>query len=529
VFRLTIIRFAVVFALLPILQAATVRRGVVSASADENSCVAPKGVAAFPASQRQAFLWFTAEHVRAGDRLRVDWLDPGGNVSQSAEYTELPSAPSLCFVTQLPIAGFAPAAHPGVWTVRVEGDGQSLFSRQFRIDAGPSGGLSVTRASATSANAGQMEFTVEGTGFAGDSIIYIAQYTNAGGWHYLSALMPKSATASQLTGSGAELPPAEYLIIVRNGDGATSQPVRVILSTAGYKLPMAAGVPWVLTQGPYGAFSHWGNSLHAYDIAPTAGRCVVAMRGGIAYTHDRGLPQMKHSRSFGNYISIDHGNGEYSHYGHLATGTFVIANGQRVEQGQALATVGNSGYTLGEGGGYHIHVHVTRNISISAQSVPFEFEDLPGARARYRGTITSSNSSPLCDCTKHGEAAGSAPTARAKAQFAGAIQVEQWWNGFVRVAKNARSLQATLLWQDASADLDLHLVSPGGKHYGWYGDSTGYSGQRTNPQSFKLTKPEPGLWRVSVQAVRGGYAPISFTVDTSGVSAGGDTVAARGE
>jgi murein DD-endopeptidase MepM/ murein hydrolase activator NlpD len=523
---------ALALALLGAANAATVRRGVVSSTADENSCVAPKAVSAFPASQRQAFLWFTAEHVRAGDRLRVDWLDPGGNVSQSAEYTDLPGAPSLCFVTQLPIAGFAPATHAGVWTVRVEGDGRTLFSRQFRIDAGPSGGLTVTRARAAAPQAGQMEFTVEGTGFAGDSIIYIAQYTNAGGWRYLAALMPKSATPSQLTGSGAELPPAEYLIIVRNGDGATSQPVRVILSTAGYKLPMAAGVPWVLTQGPYGAFSHWGNSLHAYDIAPTAGRCVVAMRGGIAYTHDRGLPQMKHSRSFGNYISIDHGNGEFSHYGHLATGTFVVANGQHVEQGQALATVGNSGYTLGEGGGYHIHVHVTRSSSISAQSVPFEFEDLPGAgRARYRGTITSSNWSPLCDCTKHGEVAGSAPpaAARPKAQFAGSIQVEQWWNGFVRVAKNARSLQATLLWQDANADLDLHLVSPGGKHYGWYGDSTGYSGQRTNPQSFKLPKPEPGLWRVSVQAVRGGYAPISFTVDTSGTSATGDSASGRTE
>ena len=179
-------------------------------------------------------------------------------------------------------------------------------------------------------------------------------------------------------------------------------------------------------------------------------------------------------------------------------------------------------------------MHVTRNISISAQSVPFEFEDLPGAgKARYRGTITSSNLSPLCDCRTRveGQAVGaSAPApARAKAQFAGAIQVEQWWNGFVRVAKNAHSLQATLLWQDANADLDLHLVSPAGRHYGWYGDSTGYSGQRTNPQSFKLPKPEPGLWRVSVQAVRGNYGPISFTVDTSGVSTGGDAVAVRGE
>ena len=33
---------------------------------------------------------------------------------------------------------------------------------------------------------------------------------------------------------------------------------------------------------------------------------------------------------------------------------------QRVEAGQKLAVVGNSGYTLGPGGGYHVHVHITR-------------------------------------------------------------------------------------------------------------------------------------------------------------------------
>ena len=141
-----------------------------------------------------------------------------------------------------------------------------------------------------------------------------------------------------------------------------------LIETGGYKLPIAAGEPWVITQGPYGTFSHWGNSLHAYDIAPRSGRCVVAMKAGIAYTHDLGLRQDHRHRSFGNYITIDHGNGEYSHYAHLATGTFVVKNGQHVEQGQALATAGNSGYTLGEGGGYHVHVSVTRALCASRRT-----------------------------------------------------------------------------------------------------------------------------------------------------------------
>ena len=54
----------------------------------------------------------------------------------------------------------------------------------------------------------------------------------------------------------------------------------------------------MITQGPYGTFSHWGNSLHAFDIAPRSGRCVVAMKAGVAYTHDLGLHQDHRHRIF---------------------------------------------------------------------------------------------------------------------------------------------------------------------------------------------------------------------------------------
>ncbi len=55
-----------------------------------------------------------------------------------------------------------------------------------------------------------------------------------------------------------------------------SRPAQFLIETGGYKLPTAAGVPWIITQGPYGTFSHWGNSLHAFDIAPRGGK----LRGG---------------------------------------------------------------------------------------------------------------------------------------------------------------------------------------------------------------------------------------------------------
>src|SRR5581483_5163552 len=250
--------------------------------------------------------------------------------------------------SRLPIAGFTPANQPGNWTVQVRGSDEVLVKREFRIE-GDTSALRVTQVVRASTADG-MELTIDGAGFSNGAMVHIAQYTASGGWRYVSAAQPRTVSATRLVADHRSLPPAEYLVIIRNGDGRVSKPAPFVIPAGGYKLPFAAGEPWVITQGPYGTFSHWGRTLHAYDIAPRSGRCIVAMRAGVVHVHDIGARQDHTHRTFGNYITIDHGDGEYSHYAHLATGTFVVSEGQHVEQGQALATVGNSGYTLGEGG-----------------------------------------------------------------------------------------------------------------------------------------------------------------------------------
>ena len=474
----------------------------------EQSCTVPKQVELFQPTQRQAFLWFVARQVRTGDRLRVEWVDPSGAISAAAEYGELPTTSELCFTTQLPIAGFAPASQPGRWTVRIIANGKPLLARAFQIAADvDNGGPVVTSVTWSGAKTQEIDFTVAGKNFQPNPLVFIARYTRSGGWTYLTSLQPRTATPNQLVVRYAGLPANEYLVIVQNPDQRLSRPMPFVISTHGYKLPMAAGEPWVITQGPYGTFSHWGNALHAYDIAPRSGNCVVAMKGGIAYTHDLGLRQDHRHRTFGNYITIDHGDGEFSHYAHLAAGTFAVENGQRVEQGQALAIAGNSGYTLGEGGGYHVHVTVTRALGISSSSIPFKFEDLPDApRGSANRTVVSANASSLCDCSER-RAAGRTGPAR---QISGQVSVAQWWSEFLSVPKGSKMLDVAVSWQSSNSDLDLHLMSPSGHHYGSYGDTTGYSGSKTNPQEFRLVKPEPGVWRISVQGVRGGPGPIEF-------------------
>jgi murein DD-endopeptidase MepM/ murein hydrolase activator NlpD len=498
--------------------ALTVHEGRTASSVSEQSCVAPKPVSVFQPVDRQAFVWLVAMQVRTGDQLRVEWLDPSGAVYTTAEYGELPNAGELCLTAQLPIAGFSPAAQPGNWTVRAVSNGAVAFSRSFTIAPDlDNGGPVVSSVTWSGEKAQEIDFTVRGKNFEPGALVLIAQYKPAGGWSYLASLQPRDVTANQMTVHYDGLPANEYWVIVESADGRMSRPAQFLIETGGYKLPTAAGVQWVITQGPYGTFSHWGNSLHAFDIAPRSGSCVVAMKAGIAYTHDLGLHQDHQHHSFGNYITIDHGNGEFSHYAHLATGTFVVKNGEHVEQGQALATAGNSGYTLGEGGGYHVHVSVTRALPISSSSVPFQFEDLPDWRrgGGYR-TVVSSNVSPLCDCgARKSLASGAvARAASSQAQLSGSVSLEQWWSDVISVSRGSKVLEVTLSWAGSPNDLDLHLMSPSGRHFAAYADTTGYSGA-TNPKSFRVPEPEPGLWRISIEGMRG-PAPIDFGVETSG-------------
>ena len=176
-----------------------------------------------------------------------------------------------------------------------------------------------------------------------------------------------------------------------------------------------------------------------------------------------------------------------------------------MEQGQALAVVGNSGYTFGVGGGHHIHVQVTREFSISAPSIPFRFDDLPDPARSGNRTVTSKNvaqSKPAAAVAKTGN------------KLTGTVQVEQWWTKILQVSPRSSSLEVSLNWKAEGRDLKLHLISPTGKHYGPYYITEGYSAA-AGSERITLSKPEAGYWRVSVRGMQGPPGDIPFEVETS--------------
>lgn len=55
--------------------------------------------------------------------------------------------------------------------------------------------------------------------------------------------------------------------------------------------------------------------------------------------------------SAGNCIIIDHGNGYYTLYGHIANGSIYVSVGQQVTRGQKIAGMGSTGFSTG------VHLH----------------------------------------------------------------------------------------------------------------------------------------------------------------------------
>lgn len=132
-----------------------------------------------------------------------------------------------------------------------------------------------------------------------------------------------------------------------------------------------------------GSFAGWGKDL----IAPAAG-VVIYARNDVPDTPPDKEPSEIHSALHdpldaraGNCVIIDHGNGEWSVIMHMRMGSVVVTEGQRVEQGQAIGRVGNSGDSQQP----HLHYQLqTGPILFRDPSVPVTFMNVGGALVRGR-------------------------------------------------------------------------------------------------------------------------------------------------
>jgi len=106
-------------------------------------------------------------------------------------------------------------------------------------------------------------------------------------------------------------------------------------------------------------------------VAPRDGT-VVRVENNVADNYPVGVPNEKDMA--GNYVVIDHGNGEYSMLAHFKKGSVVVKKGDVVKQGQLLGECGNSGNSSEP----HIHFQVS--------DTP-QFEEGMSIRIRFEGGI----------------------------------------------------------------------------------------------------------------------------------------------
>lgn len=143
------------------------------------------------------------------------------------------------------------------------------------------------------------------------------------------------------------------------------------LRSQGYRYPFPwKGGPFRLTQGPNGRFSHFGpKARYAMDIAMPEGTPIIAARGGMVVKVENNQSG-RGSNPSGNFVRILHPDGTMGVYLHLMCGSVVVAEGQQVVLGQALAKSGNTGNSTDP----HLHFVVQRNVGLALESIPFQFD-----------------------------------------------------------------------------------------------------------------------------------------------------------
>ena len=122
------------------------------------------------------------------------------------------------------------------------------------------------------------------------------------------------------------------------------------------------------------------------------GRPVLAPAGGVVVAAVDGVPdnrpqvEIENTRDpAGNHVVLDLGNGEYALLAHLRRGSVRVRPGQRVRQGDALGSCGNSGNSSEP----HLHFHVQDRARLfgAARGLPIAFRGYKAdGRIVARGT-----------------------------------------------------------------------------------------------------------------------------------------------
>ncbi|MEM1483356.1 M23 family metallopeptidase [Oscillospiraceae bacterium PP1C4] len=153
----------------------------------------------------------------------------------------------------------------------------------------------------------------------------------------------KQASGNQLTGAGGWMG-------VGDSDGRTA-PASCVFSPMILSIRLETPTSGKVTSG-FGYREHpltESDDFHrGVDIAAVAGSGIYAPLPGR-------VSEVDSSAIYGNYITLDHGNGLMTTYCHCDT--IVAGIGANLRKGELLATVGSTGISTGP----HVHLEISKN------------------------------------------------------------------------------------------------------------------------------------------------------------------------
>lgn len=150
---------------------------------------------------------------------------------------------------------------------------------------------------------------------------------------------------AQFNGLSGPLAVGDTLIIPNGQEVFTPAPTKTA-ATAGKSIPASAGA--FINPLPGGRRTQGIHGTNGVDLAAPAGTAIVAAASGdVIIALEGGW-----NGGYGTYVVIRHDNGTQTLYAHMSS--VSIGKGQRVNQGQVIGSVGNTGRSTGA----HLHFEI---------------------------------------------------------------------------------------------------------------------------------------------------------------------------
>ena len=140
----------------------------------------------------------------------------------------------------------------------------------------------------------------------------------------------------------------------------------VITSTFGYRDDVTVNGVVISSAGGHGALdiaNYRGNGVT--NIIASKSGVVVYPTAGAPTSCPNGATNSNCGGGYGNYIIIQHTDGNYTLYAHLHPDSILVKAGESVEQGQVIAKMGSTGFSSGT----HLHFEIRKGQNSSSARV----------------------------------------------------------------------------------------------------------------------------------------------------------------